>query len=70
MVASGLPQNSNTITDLEVRDVIGIGGGYTRADLSFREVNGNGILTVVGVDVATFRGVTLTELQNANFAFA
>ncbi|MDJ0718850.1 MAG: hypothetical protein QNJ54_32255 [Prochloraceae cyanobacterium] len=70
VVASGLPQNSNTITDLEVSDVIGIGGGYTRADLSFREVNGNGILTVVGVDVATFRGVTLTELQNANFAFA
>ncbi len=70
VVGATLPDQMNTITDLDPQtDVIGI-GGFREDQLSF-DVNGDGdgVLRVDGTEVATFVGVSETALQGANFSF-
>jgi Ca2+-binding RTX toxin-like protein len=70
VVTAELPSSTNTILDLELgTDIIGI-GGFTQTDLSFSsDADGNAILTVGGTNVATFQGITPTQLETANFTF-
>jgi len=63
-----IPASPNTIN--LGTDLIGI-GGFTQDQLGFGlNDDGNGILSVNGTEVATFVGLSDTEVQGANFTFA
>ncbi len=64
-----LPGAANVITDFEVGvDVVGI-GGFAQNTLTFSENNGSAVVAIAGTEVASFLGVSQTQLQTATFVF-